>query len=370
MLTNINLKNFAAFDKLAIDFSSRVNVIIGENSCGKTQLLKAAYVLSTIGAEFEPNEKPTKELVERVLTGKFLDTFKPSRLGELFHRGSKEQAQLLAGFSGSGVIKAGFSSNSRKIEVIDDEKNVYGRDGVFIPTKEIISFLDGISNKKSDPTTLKRLFDSTYFELAKKLLNQQSDTIEEKTIWFREEIANELGGQFMFNDASVSFIEGKYKQYKGKHARSTYFSKSGRSDLSTTMTAEGYRKVGVLQRLLENQAIGTGVNGPLLWDEPESNMNPKLMRLLVQILLELSRNGQQIFLATHDYVLLKWFDLLVDEGKDDHVLYHSLYRDEDTNEVKLSTTDDLSRVSPNPIDEAFGFLINKEIENDMGGLGK
>jgi len=94
------------------------------------------------------------------------------------------------------------------------------------------------------------------------------------------------------------------------------------------------------------------------------------MKLLVQILLELSRNGQQIILATHDYVLLKWFDLLMDKGKDDHVRFHSLYRDADTSEIKVASTEDYLKITPNPIDEAFGFLINQEIENDMGGLGK
>ena len=87
-------------------------------------------------------------------------------------------------------------------------------------------------------------------------------------------------------------------------------------------------------------------------------------------LLELSRNGQQIILATHDYVLLKWFDLLMDKGKDDHVRFHSLYRDADTSEIKVASTEDYLKITPNPIDEAFGFLINQEIENDMGGLGK
>ena len=38
---------------------------------------------------------------------------------------------------------------------------------------------------------------------------------------------------------------------------------------------------------------------PVMWvsgAEPESNLNPKLMKLLVQILLELSRNGLQVSL--------------------------------------------------------------------------
>jgi hypothetical protein len=99
-------------------------------------------------------------------------------------------------------------------------------------------------------------------------------------------------------------------------------------------------------------------------------LNPKLMQLLVQILLELSRNGQQIILSSHDYVLLKWFDLLMDAGKGDHVRFHSLYRDQESREIKVSSTDDYLNIRPNPIDEAFGVLINQEIEKEMGVLGK
>ncbi|MCY1559063.1 hypothetical protein D9M68_960590 [compost metagenome] len=87
-------------------------------------------------------------------------------------------------------------------------------------------------------------------------------------------------------------------------------------------------------------------------------------------LLELARNGQQVILATRDYVLLKWFDLLTDKGKGDQVRFFSLYRDISTKEVKSSMTDDYLHIAPNPIDDAFGYLINQEIENDMGSLGK
>jgi hypothetical protein len=69
-------------------------------------------------------------------------------------------------------------------------------------------------------------------------------------------------------------------------------------------------------------------------------------------------------------VLLKWFDLLMGKGKGDQVRFFSLYRDESTGDVMASTTDDYLHIAPNPIDEAFGFLINQEIENDMGELGK
>ena len=90
--------------------------------------------------------------------------------------------------------------------------------------------------------------------------------------------------------------------------------------------------------------------------------------MLVRILLELSRNGQQIILATHDYVLLKWFDILMDKTRNDHVRFHSLYREPDTSIIKIASTDEYLKITPNSIDEAYGLLIDREIENDMQGI--
>ena len=42
MITNLTLKNFTVFKDLSIDFSAKINVIIGENGPGKSHLLKAA----------------------------------------------------------------------------------------------------------------------------------------------------------------------------------------------------------------------------------------------------------------------------------------------------------------------------------------
>ena len=130
------------------------------------------------------------------------------------------------------------------------------------------------------------------------------------------------------------------------------------------MVAEGFRKLGVLHRLLDNSTLVPKVSGPLFWDEPESNMNPKLMKLIVEVFIELAKREQQIILTTHDYVLLKWFDLLSDETV--HIKYHVLSRDKDTKKVLLTSTDNYEDISPNPIDDAFSFLIDQEIENDMG----
>ena len=136
--------------------------------------------------------------------------------------------------------------------------------------------------------------------------------------------------------------------------------------LEVELSAEGYRKLGILYRLMQTGRINPGVSGPLFWDEPEANLNPSLMKDVVTVLLELARAGQQVFVATHDYVILKWIDLLTQEVDD--VRYHSLDRGETG--VTLNSTADYLQIHPNAIDDTFAELVDKDVEESMGGLGK
>ena len=82
-----------------------------------------------------------------------------------------------------------------------------------------------------------------------------------------------------------------------------FFLPNKQGNLEFTLLAEGMRKLGLLWLLIQN---GTLLNGSVLfWDEPETNLNPKLFGPLIEILLELQRMGVQIFIATHDYAILK-----------------------------------------------------------------
>ena len=45
-LKNINLLNFRNYEKVSIDLSPGINIFIGENGSGKTNILEAIYVLS------------------------------------------------------------------------------------------------------------------------------------------------------------------------------------------------------------------------------------------------------------------------------------------------------------------------------------
>jgi len=380
MITHLKLKNFVAFTDLSIDFSPGINVIIGENGTGKTQLLKA--ILALCGPEAHAED------VGEQLARKLCRLYYPlnGQVGELRRIGTRGDAVLTAAFASGQEVTARFSGTASQAKV----STRLGSDiaaAIFIPTKEVLSLVRGLTNEQSDQPTIERIFDDGYLDLARHLIKEEADDLDAKVqldprfASIVPRLANLIGGRYELHEGRFCFQAGKYVEKPGKSSSAEKSPQSFQDStlrfvpvksplLSSSMTAEGFRKIGMLQRLFSNGSLNPGKAGPMLWDEPESNLNPKLMKDLVLALLELARNGQQVILATHDYVLLKWFDLHMDKGKGDQVRFFSLYRDASTLKVMSSSTDDYLTVTPNPIDDAFGYLINQEIENDMGGLGK
>ena len=130
--------------------------------------------------------------------------------------------------------------------------------------------------------------------------------------------------------------------------------------LSFNVEAEGMKKIGLLWKLLTTGSITDG--SILLWDEPEANINPKLIPVLADIILELGRNGVQIFLATHDYFLSKYIEVLAMEQ--DKVAFHAL--DKTDNGVKCYTAEKFSLLDNNAIIDERIKLYRKEIEKGLG----
>ena len=380
MIAHLELKNFTAFQDLKIDFSPKINVIIGENATGKTHLLKAVYALCEANKGFADIQNRSDEEMGQALARTFRNVFCTvyGNLGNLHQRGADADAEV--SFLSNGGHELGFSFTNRHSTSVNITKRLdylkYSYHPAYIPAKEMMSFYTGLTDEHSDSDTLKRLFDATYFDLGQQLAKSSPEEIDNElnldprlgTVL--PNITNAIRGKFVFRDEGIGFQPGHYKEKADGSGISFRCKRRDYVDpIDVLLTAEGVRKIGTIQRLLFNKTLVPGASGPLLWDEPEANMNPKLMKTVVEVLLELSRNGQQIILATHDYVMLKWFDLLLDEGKEDHIRYHSLYRD-DAGTVKLHSTDDYDEIYPNPIDEAFGNLVDREIANDMGSLGK
>lgn len=87
-----------------------------------------------------------------------------------------------------------------------------------------------------------------------------------------------------------------------------YLKIPGEGRMEMPLVAEGLRKLAMLARL-----ISTGVlleQGYLFWDEPETNLNPKLIKTLAECIFQLANGGIQVFVATHSLFLMREIQIL------------------------------------------------------------
>ncbi|KPQ32455.1 MAG: Brex system ATPase [Phormidesmis priestleyi Ana] len=351
MITQLELTNFSAFDHLTIDFSSNINVIIGDNGTGKTHLLKIGHALASGGHLFKSRPDTDTTELKAFLTDKFLKLFMPldDKLGKLVHLGQGQKtAEVRALFREAREIEISLSTNSQSVSIQKDtDYKKYKSSPVFIPTKEVLSFMKGFNSlyKRYELS-----FDQSYQEICV-LLDLpvlRSDKMHPKVKDAMDEIEKVCKGRFVF--------------YGGGRVT---FKSDNNSEYSANVMAEGFRKMGMLSRLLETGSIEPGISGPLFWDEPESNINPKLIRLLVKILFDLSQNGQQIILATHDYVLLKWLHLTSKE-LGEQVTFHALYRDAIVPDIiRVESCNDYHQINKNSISDSFAELYDEDIRQAL-----
>jgi predicted ATPase len=91
-------------------------------------------------------------------------------------------------------------------------------------------------------------------------------------------------------------IRGKVSLEGGR-----FYVKGDDGTIEAHLVSEGWRKLATLAQLIVNGTLTR--NGFLFWDEPEANLNPKMIVQLSETLLRLANQGIQIFVASHDYLL-------------------------------------------------------------------
>ena len=145
-IKKLTLNNFMAFENAEINWSDNINIICGENSTGKTTLLKVMYSLikplSSGG-----KENLTKEMEEQAFVKKIQGVFRPDemKIGRLV---SRKQGSNRTDFSidleKKQKISVGFGNrqeNHADVSIIQEEKTKK-YDVIYIPTKEMISTVE------------------------------------------------------------------------------------------------------------------------------------------------------------------------------------------------------------------------------------
>ena len=294
MIRSLSVNNFTILSgEHRFDFAPRLDVVIGENASGKSHLLKLAYTLAAISHEAAAVRPEAKEF-GRMVGRKLLRVFRPGSLGRLVHHGAQE-CRVAVDFGEAACDYAfGFSARSRSDVKLSKSPGAFlSTPAVFLPSREILSIWPGFAQLYQHHDLG---FDATYFDLARALEAAPLGEAElEPFHTLLRRLEQLIGGRLR--------LEG---------GRFLLESRRG-GKLEIDLSAEGIRRLATLYRLIQNGTIREG--SLLFWDEPETNLNPKLIRPVAGILTELARRGVQIVLATHSLFLLRELEILSQEQR-------------------------------------------------------
>ena len=349
-IESIDIQNFMAFNSLDVNFSPQINIIFGENGTGKSALLKVMYaVMKSIAEVKNGKNELVSEKIESIMIDKLVGVFMPENdsVGRLVSRQQgSNHADIKLKLSNEEELYMGFGNRQTKHMDFDMSSEMKTDDfvPVFIPPKEIISSTSNFTSLYDDYHIA---IDETYYDLARLLmrpLKKGPNTNEQNSVLSKfSEIMN----------GSVLQKDNKF-----------YLKVKGAGEFEMGLVSEGYRKLSTLTYLILSGSLNK--NAILFWDEPETNMNPKLISHVANALIKLSQMGVQIFVSTHSYFVQQSFNLFAEyqnKGKDKiDVQFMSLYKEQESGQLRCQAAKSLSEIKQNAIMEEFDVIYDKEQE--------
>lgn len=330
MLKKLSLRNFTAFERATLSFGEHLNVIVGENGLGKTHVLKAAYAMLAVSARGKresKNASPTKAWLQTAMASKLLNVFKPDALGRLARRqAGRNRAELEWTFGAGRRLDCAVSLNtSSKTEVSVDKLPGRWSDAppVYLPTRELLTIYPGFVSLYETTSTG---FDETWRDTC--LLLGAPLARGPRYVRISQLLApleSDMGGKIL--ERSGHF----------------YLRTSFGENLEIHLVAEGIRKLAMVARLVATGSLLE--QGYLFWDEPEANLNPRLIKDVAGMIVRLGLSGIQVFVATHSLFLLRELEMLHRE-KSLNAQYFGLHSSGGGVEVRQGpSTDDIGDIT-------------------------
>ncbi len=293
MIKQFTLENFGPLEKVVADNLGMINLIIGPNSAGKTFLLKALY--SVIRAQEETGRGDDNRDFSDVLSDKMYWIFQTEKLGDLVRRGVGNRLSASLTMSDNRGIGFEFGQDTHK-KVTPSYKNLPSRveNSIFLPPKEVLSLSKIVLKSALQDKVFG--FDATYTDL---LLALQYPTQKGKNYGSFKESRDRLEAMF---SGKIEYDSGDEK----------WVYRKGNSKFSIHATAEGIKKIAILDTLLGNRYLSP--ESLIFIDEPESALHPTAITQLLDIVQILAAQGIQFFIATHSYFVIKKMYLIAQKS--------------------------------------------------------
>lgn len=295
MLKKLTVENFTVFEHAEFEFGM-LNVIHGENGTGKTHVLKLLY--SVLYAAFESDYDPhgpgdfIYEMVSSQLGDHIQEVYKAPNLASLVRSGAARASIGLHGSGPGGAFRCAFgidATDQGAADITTAGRSVFEHSPNYLPPTPLIHLKSGFAlffdQYHSD-------FDRTWRDLVINLRAPQPKKLDSAMLAVADQLARESGLEFLLDGAD-----------------NFYVGVNGAKPVYASLAAEGHRKLVTLLVLIRNGRIAPGTQ--LFIDEPESNLNPVLLKVSAMAIVLLAQAGVQVFIATHSLFLTREIDIYI-----------------------------------------------------------
>lgn len=287
-IKSFRIKDFGLISDIKCEKTGKVNLIIGENSTGKSTILKAIYSMARTFEEYGKGDD--KRNYKDILSENLRWTFQVDKLGELVRKGDKNTLQFGLGIEEQSISYSFGNTTATKVTQVDGEIKPYEGNSIFIPSREIFTIQNIILRSREIDRSFG--FDNTYYDLAKVLrsISDTSNAVGYKNL--KDKLNGIIGGSVEYDRTSDK-----------------WFYKKGNAKFSMNTTAEGIKKIAMLEKLLSAGILTS--SSILFLDEPEASLHPSAIVEFLDCVYSLATEfGIQVFIASHSYFVLKKLRLL------------------------------------------------------------
>lgn len=348
MIKELEIAGFTCFEDNKFEFSPNINVIIGKNGTGKTHILKLLATILSSNEILSKSSTNSKEKFESIIAEQLIAFFKPEQLGRLVRRQKGRTSAKINVKINNSELSFGFANNSKSNVKIENNADLKASNFLYIPPREMFSLYEGFLSLH-DKREIS--FDETYVRLAKAL---DAPLLKGRRY-------DEVAGL-------VKPLEDELKASVIKENGRFYLKEDGGDKMEAHLVAEGLRKISSLMYLILNGELTK--NSILFWDEPEANLNPKLITVIASFLVKLAEDGVQIFLSTHDYLLTHHLSLVAEYKKNKNTKMKVFCINKESDLVTIEDGDVLAAINNNPILDEFAAYYDLEQAYFNGSLKK
>jgi hypothetical protein len=242
---------------------------------------------------------------------------------------------------------------------------------IFLPSREVLSIYEGFFHALENRELA---FDDTYTDLCRALSASPLKGPKAELARTPESRRLPMAGHPPLKgpkaELARTLLEPVEKALGGRPSRKAdrFYVKLGKAMTEAHLVAEGLRKLASISYLISTGSLSQ--RGILFWDEPEANLNPRLVARVADLLLALVAHGMQVFIATHDDLLAHRLSLVAErdpKGMAERLRFFSIHREAASRPFVVESAPTLASIEHNALLDEHARFYDEELAAFEGG---